>query len=310
VARFDQPHLTVTKVGKAEPASGTFVDYVVTVVNDGNRALGPVYVLDFFPPGAAYVSSSLRPAKLAETSAQWTLINLGIGESTQIDLKLNMTENMDSVVNRVQAKGGYDDKWVSAENYSAIQLNWLSCCPPQLLVAQEAHVDANDSMLVHYTILLKNRENSTMVATITDQLPGGMMYQNSSVEPFDHRSDKVTWNLIDLEPGKIRIIDYWVRAMQSGTFVNTAHVEAQCLIGADLISADAICSVNIGGDVHLGSNSNWQPPSCFGLNCTEQAFGDDWASCYTCGAAEPQPLTSACASCSISTQTGGFDDIP
>lgn len=183
---------------------------------------------------------------------------------------------MDSVVNCVRAKGGHDDKWVNAENYSAIQLNWLSCCPPQLLVAQEAYVYANDSMLVHYRILLKNRENSTMVATITDQLPGGMMYQNSSVDPFDHRSDKVTWNLIN----------------------------------ADLISADATCSVNIGGDVHLGSNSNWQPPGCFGLSCTEQAFGDDWAPCYTCGATMPQPLTSACASCPISTQTGGVDDIP
>ncbi len=303
VARFDQPHLTVTKVGKAEPASGTFVDYVITVANDGNQALGPVYVQDFFPPGADYVSSSLRPAELAATSAQWTLTNLGIGVSTQIDLKLNMTETMDSIVNRVQAKGYYADQWVGAENYSAIQLNWLSCCPPQLLVAKEP-------MLVHYRIYLKNRENSIMAATITDQLPEGMMFQNSSVGPSDRRTDTVIWNLIDLQPGEIRIIDYWARAVQSGTYVNTVHVDANYLTGVELVSADAVCSVNIGGGAYLGSGSGWQPPGCFGLNCTQQAFGDDWVPCYACGATEPQLLDSVCPSCPISTVTEGGDDIP
>ena len=61
VASFDQPHLSISKSGSQEPAGGTFIDYVITVKNDGNRALGPVYIQDLFPPGTEYISSSLRP---------------------------------------------------------------------------------------------------------------------------------------------------------------------------------------------------------------------------------------------------------
>ena len=100
VATFNEPHLSISKVGSMDPAGGSFINYVLTVVNDGNRALGPVYILDLFPPGTEYVYSSLRPSELASNSAQWTLVNLGIGSSSTIELKLNATEDQDNLVNQ------------------------------------------------------------------------------------------------------------------------------------------------------------------------------------------------------------------
>lgn len=204
VAKFDEPHLSVSKVGKMEPAGGTYIDYTITVVNDGNRALGPIYVLDLFPPGTQYVYSSLRPSEQNGSYARWTLVSLGIGASTAIDLKLNMTEDVDNLVNRVQASGGYDGQWISAENYSAIQFNWLSCCPPQIWATKTAYVEDKQGF----------------------------------------------------------------------------------------------------------ATSTWQPPGCFGLNCTQQGFGDEWIPCDACGSEQPELLDVYCSSCNPSAEAESDSDIP
>jgi uncharacterized repeat protein (TIGR01451 family) len=306
VARFDEPHLSISKVGSMDPAGGSFIYYVITVVNDGNRALGPIYVLDLFPPGTEYVYSSLRPSELASNSAQWTLVNLGIGSSSTIELKLNATEDLDNLVNSVQARGGYNDKWVSAQNYSALQLNWLSCCPPQLRASKTGYVDANDSMLVHYKITLKNRERYIMAANINDDLPGGMMFINSTVLPLDYSSGHVRWNIIDLKPGEVKVIDYLVRALQDGVFVNQAHIEATSVNGSDSAFADVSCLVQIGSTFNSGSDSNWKPPACFGLNCTLQGTAEEWIPCPDCGSAAEYPSLEGmtCVSCTSNSEEG------
>jgi uncharacterized repeat protein (TIGR01451 family) len=304
VARFDKPHLSISKIGKIDPAGGTFINYIVTVLNNGNHALGPVYVLDLFPPGTQYVYSSLRPSELNGSCARWTLVNLGIGASTTIELKLNMTEDMDNLANRIQASGGYNDQWVTAENYSLIQLNWLDCCPPQIWATKTACVDPEDPRLVHYGITLKNREKYIMIASITDQLPAGIVFLNSSVLPSDRTADEVSWNIMDLKPGETRTIDYWTRADQSGVFVNQAHIVVHSVDGTDFASADVVSRVEIGGEKPDNATSTWQPPACFGLNRTQQGFGDEWIPCSTCGFAETEPLDVYCLACDSSSESG------
>ncbi len=308
VARFDEPHLSISKIGKAEPAGGTFINYVITVVNDGNYALGPVYVLDLFPSGTEYVYSSLRPSELNGSYARWMLVSLGIGASSTIELKLNMTKNQDNLVNRIQAIGGYKDELVTAENFSAIQLNWLNCCPPQIWATKTAYVDPEDPMLIRYGITLKNREKHVMVASITDQLPTGIVFRNSSVLPSGRSPDEVSWKIIDLKPGETRTIDYYARAMQSGIFVSQTHIVAHFVDGADYTSADVTSRVEVGSEKPSYVTSTWQPPACFGLNCTQQGFGDEWIPCSTCGSEEPEILDIYCSSCDPSAEIDS--DIP
>lgn len=303
VARFDEPHLSITKVGKLDPAGGSNINYLITVTNDGNQDLGPVYVQDMLPSGTEYVYSSARPTQIASNIVQWSLLNMTIGTTNEIELKLRIIEDQDNFINRVQAMGGYNDRWVVAENYSSLQQDWLGCCPTQLTVAKEAFVDSRDRTLVHYRITLKNRENEAMVATITDELPAGMMFENSTLMPSDYSSRRISWNIIDLKPGKTKSIDYLARAMYGGTFVNQAHIEAQYLNGTSSAFADVSRSVYIAGEANSIDNSTWQPPACFGLNCTQQDLGKDWLSCPSCGIAEPQPISSP--------SSGDYgDDIP
>lgn len=316
VSRFDEPHLSVSKSGKVEPGGGTFVDYVITVLNDGNRALGPVYILDIFPPGTEYVYSSLRPSELGKGFARWTLVNLGIGASSAIELKLNRTRDTDSLINRVQASGGYDGQWTSAGNYSAIQFNWLGCCPPQIWADKTAYVDPVDPTVIHYSIIIRNQEKYVMAISIIDWLPGGLIFQDSSLMPSDQISDRVNWNIIDLKPGETRAINYLAKATYDGVFINRAHIEAHAVDGLDSAYADVASRVIIGALGHSGSSSTWQPPACFGLNCTSQETNEEWIPCDACGIAEPSLLNISCSSCvpnmdfDISPHTDDGYDMP
>jgi hypothetical protein len=224
---------------------------------------------------------------MSGASCQWTLLSLGIGQSSSIDLVLNATARQAGLVNRVLVSGGYDGQWVEAENYSAIQAGWLECCSPQLLAAKTARVDPADSMLIHYRISLKNRENYSLALTIRDELPEGMAFVNSSASPAQRRGSVLTWNIADLGPGEVRNIDYLARAQRSGIFASPAYIEAWAGDGAGTISAEISGQVYVPGDVPARSGSDdWQPPACFGLNCTAMGGEENWMPCLACSAAE------------------------
>ena len=286
VASFDEPHLSLSKEGRMESAGGTFVYYTITVKNDGNRALGPVYIQDLFPPGTEYVRSSLRPSQISAASCQWTLISLGIGQSSSIDLVLNSSGEEAGLVNRVLASGSYDGEYVKAENYSALQLGWLECCPSELLAAKTARVDASDPTLIHYRISLRNRESYAMALTIKDELPEGISFVNSTAPTSERRPSVLIWNIADLGPGEVQNTDYLARAHRSGIFTAPTHIEAWSNDGSRILSADISAQVYVPGDVPPQAGSDWQPPACFDLNCTTMGGAENWIPCVPCSPAQ------------------------
>ncbi|MCX6679059.1 MAG: hypothetical protein NTX42_01650 [Methanothrix sp.] len=310
VAKYDRPHLSLSKVARVDMLNTTFADYRITIENNGNQALGPVYVKDVFPTGTEYITSSLRPAELTTSYANWSLLSMGIGSKVIIDLRLNITEEPSNLVNRVEAAGKYRESWTLARNFSVVRLNWLTCCPPQFSVTKTAKVDALDPKVVWYSLSLKNRENYTMVAFLMDQLPLPMQLLNSSLEPSENRSNLITWTILDLAPGESRNIVYRARALKDGVYVNVAHIEAFSVDGPDGAAADVEARIDLGkgGALPSSTSSDWQPPTCFGLNCSGQIYGEDWVACYTCGTGEPgnAVVLPSCASC-IST---GDDNLP
>jgi len=310
VAKYDRPHLSLSKVAKVDLLNTTFADYRITIENNGNRALEPVYVKDVFPTGTEYITSSLRPAELTTSYANWSLPFMGIGSKVIIDLRLNITEEPSNLVNRVEAAGKYGESWTLARNFSVARLNWLTCCPPQISATKTAKVDALDPKVVWYSLNLKNREKYTMVAFLMDQLPMPMKLLNSSLEPSENRSNLITWTILDLAPGESRNITYRARAEKDGVYVNVAHIEAFSVDGPDGAAADVEARIDLGkgGAWPSSSSSDWQPPTCFGLNCSGQIYSEDWVPCYTCGTGEPgnAVVLPSCASC-VDT---GDDNLP
>jgi len=285
VAKYDRPHLNVTKtlVGNVteetlpwgynethlEGATKTrkVANYIIAIENDGNKALGPIYVYDLFPPGSAYIEASLRPSELTETRANWTLLNLGIGDRVAISLKLDVTGYHPSeLVNRVEVCGGINngEELVCASNFSAIEVGWLTCCTDETLsVTKTAEVDPVNDSVVRYTVEIRNGEDATRVATVTDRLPEGMKLLESSVPFASYDGEVVVWNLVEIPASGTAAIEFSALAPGAGRFVNTVMVDARSVDGPVVQPVYATCVIDVGSVEECGpvSCGTWQPPN-------------------------------------------------
>ncbi|NPV62873.1 MAG: DUF11 domain-containing protein [Methanotrichaceae archaeon] len=127
VSRFDRPHLNLSLEGRL--LNETVAGYRITILNDGNSALGPVHVKALFPAGSEFLNTSHKPYEMSPNSSSWTLTHLSIGTSLILDLVLDISRSPDPAVMCISASGGYGDQWVRAENCTALGQSWLGCCP-------------------------------------------------------------------------------------------------------------------------------------------------------------------------------------
>ncbi|MCK9440050.1 MAG: DUF11 domain-containing protein [Methanothrix sp.] len=280
VSKYDFPHISVTKEGQTKSAwvnrvNSTVADYTITVTNDGNRALAPVYVVDLFPPGTQYINSSVRPLALSATSANWTILHLGIGNSLTINLRLNITENApDNVLNCVTVSGITGGSLVSSTNCASLDSAWLGCCAPKVFVEKKAQLDPSDPTVVHYTILLRNSANSIWAAKVTDEIPGDMSLLKSSVEPYIVDPVYIQWNFANLRPDELVTIEYSMHAARNGAYTNKVHVDTSALDGSSSGSADASAYIDVretGVAPRTVRYDGWQPPD-WDLNTSDEGI--------------------------------------
>ena len=289
IAKYDRPHLNVTKTpvggiveeilpwgyGEAhlegEIKKRKVATYNIRIENDGNKALGPVYVQDLFPPGAVYINASVRPSELTETYVNWTLMNIGIGDVANINLALDVTKYHPSeLVNRVEVCGGINngDEWICASNFSALEINWLTCCivpqEEQLSVVKTAELDDTNPGIVRYKVEIRNLEDATRVATVTDRLPAGIKLIDSSIPFATYEDGVVVWNLIEISPSETATIEFSALAPGDGRFTNTIEVDPRSVDGPVVQPISATCVIDVGvvedecGPVSCGI---WQPPN-------------------------------------------------
>ena len=251
ISRYDRPHITVTKEGNLtkqyfNKTMAEIMEYTITLTNDGSRSLGPITIRDIFPPGTEYISSSIRPASYSNAEANWTLLNLGIGGSLTLKLELNVTEFAPcSLVNRVMVCGMNGEECMAGAAYHVRECGELPCCPPDLVLDKSADQDPADPALIHYTIAVQNKGNSSLAATLTDLLPAGLEYVDASPKPARHEGQFLQWVLPDLEKDGLVTIEYHVRATMDGVYVNSVHADASAVDGSGYDTADAAAKVEV-----------------------------------------------------------------
>ena len=277
VSSYDQPHILVRKEGRIGPEwvdrkNSTVAEYNISITNDGNRALAPVYVQDLFPPGTEYISSSLMPAAISETAANWTALHLGIGDTLIITLKLNVTDAAPgNLLNRVVVSGLAGGEYVTAADYCSLEFDWISCCQPMMALEKQAQVDSMDPSLVHYTIILQNNANGSMAARLDDDLPGGMSLVKADPEPESYDGELIHWVIPDMRPNQLMTIEYTVRAAGNGDYVNNVHLDASAIDGAGSYTSDATSYLdlsNTGRTAKTTRYDGWQPPD-WDINTSE-----------------------------------------
>jgi len=136
IARYDYPHLYLRKDGQRFK---DVASYVITIINDGNAAIGPLFLQDFFPPGARFINATLLPNQLDQNCSNWTILHLAIGNTLRIGINLDIERCGGDIVNRALVVGNCSKGQVTAQNLSAIDRDYLGCCPPtEPLIGEEA----------------------------------------------------------------------------------------------------------------------------------------------------------------------------
>jgi|GEM_PF-2791063 len=135
VKHYDEPHVTVYQRSEQDQTNENNLNYTISILNDGNRALGPIRVSDIFPAGTYFLDSSTRPTEprmedLSESRyANWTFAHLPLGQAVTIYLRVIRYVVLDVPINAVYVSAGYDGQWFNASNITATNSNWLSCTP-------------------------------------------------------------------------------------------------------------------------------------------------------------------------------------
>jgi uncharacterized repeat protein (TIGR01451 family) len=125
-ARYDHPHLHIRKDGqKVEDVAR----YTITICNDGNKALGPIFLQDLFPQGASFINSTLRPSRVDGNGSNWTILHLAIGDTLSIGINLDVESCRSDIINRAVAVGSYRGGSVAARNISVLEPNPLGSWP-------------------------------------------------------------------------------------------------------------------------------------------------------------------------------------
>jgi uncharacterized repeat protein (TIGR01451 family) len=132
VKHYDQPHVTIYQRSEPDSTDENNLNYTISILNDGNRALGPIRIMDVFPAGTRFFDASTPPSEelFSESeSANWTFTYLPLGQSITLYLRLMRYVVLDVPINWVYVTAGYDGNWITANNSTASNYNWLSCTP-------------------------------------------------------------------------------------------------------------------------------------------------------------------------------------
>jgi len=130
VRYYDEPHLTIYQSSEISRVDENTINLTISLLNDGNSSLGPIYMRDLFPVGTFYSSASTRPSSDIypdTTSANWTFTYLPMGRSLTLYLQLGIYQVIDVPVNTVDVTAGLKGHWITATDAHAINYNWLSC---------------------------------------------------------------------------------------------------------------------------------------------------------------------------------------
>jgi len=122
VSRYDEPHV---RLDVNVWLNRDVATYTINITNDGNAALGPLFLRDFFPSRARFIKSSLRPRQIDQNGSFWTLLHLSIGDSVRVSLDLDVGRSEDDIINRVEVVGNCSAGQASACNQSIIEQAWL-----------------------------------------------------------------------------------------------------------------------------------------------------------------------------------------
>lgn len=184
----------------------------IVVTNTGSGAARDVVVTSTLSPGFTSLDGSSTVTQRIGT--------LGAGESRDVSFP-------------VRASGSgqltHTSTVTAAGNLSADCTTTTVATKPNLAINKEGEARTYAGRRVTYTITVENNgDGEARDTTVTDNLPAGTTYVDSSPAGSFDGVGNVTWALGSLAPGEQRTMSVTVQTTRIGKIVNTARASAYC----------------------------------------------------------------------------------
>ncbi|MCX6678585.1 MAG: hypothetical protein NTU95_11680 [Methanothrix sp.] len=245
--RYRKPHISVTETAHLDSIGCRIATYNITVLNDGNKEVGPIYVHDAFPAGTSFIESSVKPIAKTSRHANWSIDYLLSGESTSIELVLGIERRVEKLTNRVKATGYYldnDNDMLSTTSHynSSIHINPSACNYSAVSVLMRAARYTAYPSRINYSVTVQNNAASSMNLDLTCELPSGAMLLDTPEKPEKIEANNLTWSFY-LGLGKRKTISYKVDAKDSGRIVSRAIFSAKSEDGKEQFAGETNITV-------------------------------------------------------------------
>jgi uncharacterized repeat protein (TIGR01451 family) len=260
------PHISIVSQGHIDPQDCNILKYTITLVNDGNRSLGPVFIRSSIPTGTSFLDASIQPFELASRYANWSISYLGIGESFNIDLDLQITTRRENYTSSSRAVTIYQaitattsrDRKLRASNTSRLVMDWSACSPRSLSATYSATSNSRNPKTLTYRLTVQNLAEENMSLNIKATLPHNISFINSTTQPEQISEDMILWTIDKLNAGKRRTISFKVEAESDGFYVSRADVHARSLDGNEMTSLNVSASLMVGKTVYVITPTFWK----------------------------------------------------
>lgn len=208
--RWISPKIVVNKIGPADGIINEKINYTIEISNPGAAEANDVVVKDTLPEGFSYLEASIAPEEAVGKVLTWKIGTLPQNGTRRI----NLTVKADQV-----------GRWTNVVEVTSREFPPQSSRAetlvgaPELYIIKEGPAEVRKDNMATYTIILKNNGNAVAKDVfIRDEVPAGMEYRGK-VDGFN-----LKWVVGELNPSQDIKYSYTVRAIQTGTFVNTAKV--------------------------------------------------------------------------------------
>ncbi len=228
---WQAPALAITKTGPDREELGQTIEYTIVVENTGDETATSLSIVDTFPAGLTYVSSTPSGTQSGST-VTWNTASLAPTKTYTVIVRFKAAQagTWTDVVRVSSAEGISDEDTATTEIYGEAVLAITKTGPAEVTEGDNAQ----------YTITVTNNGNIDADNTVvTDLIPSCMTYQSSSPAATVSGST-ATWNIGDLAAGTSRVVTITLKASVVGSCTNTARAVAD---NASQVAASVVTTI-------------------------------------------------------------------
>lgn len=254
--------LQLTKTGPRVASVSTaelphYIDYLLTVTNNGPNPATNVEVTDYLPSGLVFVQADSYESCVGTETIVCTIASLPSGTTEILTIRVRTPESPGALTNVATVPTENDPD--TGNNESSVETEFSDIADLTITKVESADPVIAGEELIYY-IQVQNHPDSAQAATgvyISDPLPISVHLQSAEFSaPDGNGTCDVSGNVVlchigTLQPGESATATIVVVPMFGGTIVNTAQVAGEQSDPNLINSAEATTTVNTQADVSI-----------------------------------------------------------